>query len=201
MTTQQKTVALLLFPEVEVLDFAGPFEVFSLAATEAGPSPFRVITVAATHGALKAVGGLQVTPDCDLDDCPQADILLIPGGQGSRQAMKDERIMAWLARQARDAEIVASICTGALLLGTLGLLDGLRATTHWTALAELRATSSRIDVQPQARFVDNGKYVTSAGISAGIDMSLYLVERLCGPALVERVVAEMQYDWRMKAAG
>jgi transcriptional regulator GlxA family with amidase domain len=115
--------------------------------------------------------------------------------------MKDDRIMAWLARQVQNAEIVASICTGALLLGTLGLLDGLRATTHWTALAELRATSSRIDVQPQARFVDNGKYVTSAGISAGIDMSLYLVERLCGQALVDRVVAEMQYDWRMKAAG
>ena len=201
MTTPQRTVALLLFPDVEVLDFAGPFEVFSLAATEASPSPFRVITVAATHGSLKAVGGLQVTPDCDLDDCPPPDILLIPGGQGSRQAMKDVKIMAWLSRQARDAEIVASFCTGALLLGTLGLLDGLRATTHWTAMAELRATSSRIDVQPQARFVDNGKILTSAGISAGIDMSLYLVDRLCGRALVDRVVAEMQYDWRMKEAG
>jgi transcriptional regulator GlxA family with amidase domain len=196
-----KTVALLLFPDVEVLDFAGPFEVFSVAALSAEPAPFRVVTVAATTAPISAVGGLKVTPDHDLDSCPQADILLIPGGNGSRAAMRNDKILAWLKAQAAGAEIVASICTGALLLGKIGLLDGLRATTHWTAIEELRAVSNKIDVQPQTRFIDNGKVLTSAGISAGIDMSLYLVIRLCGDALAEMVVQEMEYDWRMKAAG
>lgn len=201
MPARQRIVALLLFPDVEVLDFAGPFEVFSVAAQAIDPAPFRVVTVAASTAQLATIGGLQVVPDTDLDNCPQADILLIPGGNGSRRAMRDEKVMAWLARQAEGAEIVASICTGALLLGKLGLLDGLRATTHWTAIEELRATSPRIDVWPGARFIDNGKYLTSAGISAGIDMSLYLVKRLCGQALVDLVLREMEYDWRMKAAG
>jgi transcriptional regulator GlxA family with amidase domain len=196
-----KTVALLLFPDVEVLDFAGPFEVFSVAALSAEPAPFRVVTVAATTAPISAIGGLKVTPDHDLHSCPQADILLIPGGNGSRAAMRNDKILAWLKAQAAGAEIVASICTGALLLGKIGLLDGLRATTHWTAIEELRAVSNKIDVQPQTRFIDNGKVLTSAGISAGIDMSLYLVKRLCGDALADLVVREMEYDWRVKAAG
>lgn len=201
MTTQQKTVVLLLFPDVEVLDFAGPFEVFSVAADSITPAPFRVVTAAASCNQLTAIGGLKVVPDHDLTSCPQADILLIPGGNGSRNAMRDEQILAWLAQQAARAEIVASICTGALLLGKLGLLDGLRATTHWCAIEELRALSAKIDVQPQARFIDNGKYLTSGGITAGIDMSLYLVKRLAGQALVDLVIREMEYDWRLKAAG
>jgi len=201
LTSQQKTVALLLFPDVEVLDFAGPFEVFSVAALSVDPAPFRVVTVAATTAPILAIGGLKVTPDHDLDSCPQADVLLIPGGNGSRPAMRNDKILAWLKAQVEKAEIVASICTGALLLGKIGLLDGLRATTHWTAIEELRAVSPKIDVQPQTRFIDNGKVLTSAGISAGIDMSLYLVKRLCGDTLADMVVREMEYDWRMKAAG
>jgi transcriptional regulator GlxA family with amidase domain len=201
MPTQQKTVALLLFPDVEVLDFAGPFEVFSVAAQSIDPAPFRVLTVAASKSQLTAIGGLKVVPDHDLTSCPQADVLLIPGGNGSRKAMRDDKIMAWVARQAQGAEIVASICTGALLLGKLGLLDGLRATTHWTAIEELRALSDKIDVQPQARFIDNGKYLTSGGITAGIDMSLYLVKRLGGEKLVDLVIREMEYDWRLQKAG
>jgi transcriptional regulator GlxA family with amidase domain len=196
-----KTVALLLFPDVEVLDFAGPFEVFSVAAQERAPAAFRVVTVAADDAPLHAIGGLKVVPDFTLETAPQADILLIPGGNGSRRAMQDPRILKWVAAQAEGAEIVASICTGALLLGKLGLLDGLRATTHWTAIGELKAISDRIDVQPQARFIDNGKYLTSGGITAGIDMSLYLVRRLTDQALVDLVLAEMEYDWRMRAAG
>lgn len=201
MTAQQKTVALLLFPDVEVLDFAGPFEVFSVAAQSVDPAPFRVVTVSTSRTWLSAVGGLKVVPDHDLESCPQADIVLVPGGNGSRKAMRDDKIMAWLARQAEGAEIVASICTGALLLGKLGLLDGLRATTHWSAIEELRAVSDKIDIQPQARFIDNGKYLTSGGITAGIDMSLYLVKRLGGQTLVDLVIREMEYDWRLRAAG
>jgi transcriptional regulator GlxA family with amidase domain len=196
-----KTVALLLFPDVEVLDFAGPFEVFSVAAQAREPAAFKVVTVALNDAPLDAVGGLTVVPDYALENAPQADILLIPGGNGSRRAMRDQRILEWVAAQARGAEIVASICTGALILGKLGLLDGLRATTHWTAIDELKSVSDKINVQPQARFIDNGKYLTSGGITAGIDMSLYLVKRLTDQALVDMVIAEMEYDWRMKAAG
>jgi transcriptional regulator GlxA family with amidase domain len=196
-----KTVALLLFPDVEVLDFAGPFEVFSVAAQERAPAAFRVVTVATDDAPLHAIGGLKVVPDFTLETAPQADILLIPGGNGSRRAMQDPRILKWVAAQAKGAEIVASICTGARILAKLGLLDGLQATTHWTAIGELKAISDRIDVQPQARFIDNGKYLTSGGITAGIDMSLYLVRRLTDQALVDLVLAEMEYDWRMRAAG
>ncbi|WP_374652353.1 DJ-1/PfpI family protein [Dongia sp.] len=196
-----KTIALLLFPDVEVLDFAGPFEVFSVAGEVRRPAPFRVITVAADKRALAAVGGLSVAPDFTLEEAPQADVLLVPGGKGSRRLLRDARTLAWIGKQAAGAEIVASICTGALPLAKLGLLDGLKATTHAGAMAELRALGPRIDVRPQARFIDNGKYLTSGGITAGIDMSLYLLRRLTDQALVDLVLTEMEYDWRMRAAG
>ena len=202
-TPASKTVALLLFPDVEVLDFAGPFEVFSLASALIDPSPWRVVTVAdsrAGAGPLNTIGGLRVTPDHDLVSCPAADILLVPGGMGSRVAMTDEHLLAWVGRQAKHAQIVASICTGALLLGRLGLLDGLRATTHWGAIDLLRSTAPKAEVLTGTRYVDNGKIVTSAGISAGIDMSLYLVGRLCGPGAAEKVARQMEYDWQVRQA-
>ena len=196
-----KTVALLLFPDVEVLDFAGPFEVFSVAGEVRQPAPFRVITVADGSAVVAAVGGLNVAPHFDLASAPQADVLILPGGKGSRRAMREPRILDWVAKQAANAEVVASVCTGALILGTLGLLDGLKATTHAGAIDELRAVSGKIDVRPAARFIDNGKYLTSGGITAGIDMSLYLLRRLSDQALVDLVVEEMEYDWRQRAAG
>ncbi|WP_374380482.1 DJ-1/PfpI family protein [Dongia sp.] len=196
-----QNVCLLLFPDVEVLDFAGPFEVFSVAGEVRSPKPFNVMTVAAHDASIAAVGGLKVEPLCNLENAPQADILLIPGGKGSRRLLHDQRVLDWVARQAAKAEIVASICTGALILGKLGLLDGLKATTHQCAIEELRQISGRIDIRPQARFIDNGRILTSGGISAGIDMSLYLLERLTDAALVADVVTEMEYDWRMRAAG
>ncbi len=196
-----KTILLLLFPDVEVLDFAGPFEVFSVAGEVRQPAPFRILTVAAEPDQLGAVGNLRIVPHVDLANAPQADILLIPGGKGSRRAMRDQRILDWVAKQAAGAEIVASICTGALILAKLGLLDGLRATTHASALGELRQLSDRIDIRPAARFVDNGRILTSGGITAGIDMSLYLLRRLTDDALVDEVLKEMEYDWHLRAAG
>lgn len=196
-----KTVTLLLFPDVEVLDFAGPFEVFSVASEVRQPAPFRVITVADGASPVAAVGGLNVAPHFNLATAPQADVLIIPGGKGSRPAMREAKILDWVARQADKAEVVASVCTGALILGKLGLLDGLAATTHAGAIGELRAVSDKIDVRPAARFIDNGKYLTSGGITAGIDMSLYLLKRLTDQQLVDLVVEEMEYDWRMRAAG
>ncbi len=201
MNASPMTVALLLFPDVEVLDFAGPFEVFSVAGEVRQPAPFRVITVADGAAPISAVGGLNVAPHVDLAHAPQADVLIIPGGKGSRPAMRAPRILDWVAKQAAGAKVVASVCTGALILGKLGLLDGLKATTHAGSIGELRELSDKIDVRPQARFTDNGKYLTSGGISAGIDMSLYLLRRLTDQALVDLVIEEMEYDWRMRAAG
>jgi transcriptional regulator GlxA family with amidase domain len=201
MPAETKSVVVLLFPDVEVLDFAGPFEVFSVAAQIAKERPMQVMTVAHRKEVLSTVGGLKVVPDHDFGSSPQADILLVPGGMGSRRAVKDEAVLAWLQQQGAGAEIVASICTGALLLGRLGLLDGLRATTHWGAIDLLREIAPRAEVLTETRFVDNGKYLTSAGISAGIDMSLYLVSRLYGAKLAEQTAREMEYDWRMRRPG
>jgi transcriptional regulator GlxA family with amidase domain len=199
-----RNVVILLFPEVEVLDFAGPFEVFSVAAQSAEPQwpafrPFQGMTVATAP--IVTVGGLRVTPHHDLETCPPADILLVPGGMGSRRAIEDRPLLAWIAAQAKMAELTASICTGALLLGRLGLLDGLRATTHWAALDLLREIAPRTTVVPESRYIDNGRILTSAGISAGIDMSLYMVDRLCGAELAQKVARDMEYDWQTREAG
>ena len=201
MSAETKNVMLLLFPDVEVLDFAGPFEVFSVASQNAAPRSIQVMTVSHRKEQLAAVGGLKVVPDHDFASSPQADVLLVPGGSGSRRAVQDEAVLAWLQSQAAGAEIVASICTGALLLGRLGLLDGLRATTHWGAIDLLREIAPRSEVVAEKRFIDNGKYLTSAGISAGIDMSLYLVGRLYGASLAEQTAREMEYDWRVRQSG
>ncbi|HVJ41601.1 MAG TPA: DJ-1/PfpI family protein [Dongiaceae bacterium] len=193
-----RAVAILLFPEVEVLDFAGPFEVFSMAAQLTEPSAFQVFTVASAP--VLTVGGLRVTPGHDFDSCPQADILLLPGGIGSRRAVGDQRLLDWVALQAQGAEVVASICTGALLLGRLGLLDGLRATTHWGALDLLGEIAPKAEIVPNSRYIDNGRILTSAGISAGIDMSLHLVARLCGEEMAVMVARQMEYDGRWRQA-
>lgn len=196
---RSRLVAILLFPEVEVLDFAGPFEVFSMAAESTEPAAFQVVTVA--PGPILTVGGLRVTPDHDFTTCPPADVLLLPGGRGSRRAVEDPAILDWVAKQAKTAEIVASICTGALLLGRLGLLDGMRATTHAGALDLLTKIAPQATVIADSRYIDNGRILTSAGISAGIDMSLYLVSRLCGATVAQSVTHDMEYDWRVRAAG
>jgi len=199
-TSRPLRVALLLFPDVEVLDFAGPFEVFSIAGALTEPRQFDVMTVAAAP--VLTIGGLRVTPSHSFATCPQADILLLPGGMGSRRAVKDQHLLDWIAGQAAGAAIVASICTGALFLGRLGLLDGLQATTHWGALDLLQEMAPAAVVLPNTRYIDNGRIVTSAGISAGIDMSLHLVARLAGEAVAEDVAREMEYEgaWRRPKA-
>lgn len=188
-------VVILLFPEVEVLDFAGPFEVFSVAGQVTAPPLFEVVTVAAAP--LAAAGGLQVIPTHSFATCPQADLLVLPGGSGSRKAVKDRQLLAWIEAQARGAALIASVCTGALFLGRLGLLDGLSATTHWGALDLLREIAPRATVMPDSRYIDNGRIITSAGISAGIDMSLHLVARLAGDAVAVQVAREMEYERRL----
>ncbi|MFT3868609.1 MAG: DJ-1/PfpI family protein [Nibricoccus sp.] len=190
----KKTVAILIFDEVEVLDFAGPFEVFGVANELSKGTAFNLVTAATSRATIRTVNGLKVLPDHTLEDCPAPDALIVPGGAGTRKLLNQPTLLEWLRIKARSAEIVASVCTGALLLGKIGLLDGIRVTTHRQCLDELRAIAPAAIVDPSHRFHDNGKICTSAGISAGIDLSLHLVARLLGPEAAALTASYMEYD-------
>ncbi|MCB1237886.1 MAG: DJ-1/PfpI family protein [Verrucomicrobiae bacterium] len=187
-------LAILIFDDVEVLDFCGPFEVFSVANRDTEPAEFRIYTVANAETVV-ARGGLVVRRHHSLEHCPAPDVLLIPGGAGVRPLLHDPVVTAWIARQATVAQITTSVCTGALLLGKLGLLDGLEATTHHRCIHELEEIAPRAKVSQGRRYIDTGKVITSAGISAGIEMSLHLVGRLLGAAVADEVAARMEYCW------
>lgn len=194
------TVGIYLFDAVEVLDFAGPFEVFSTAARVDGrqepphPPIFVVATIGRGSDPVVARGGLRVQPAFGLEDHPPLDVVIIPGGVVDAELDHPE-VIGWLHVAAAKASVTASVCTGAFLLAAAGLLQGKQATTHWEDLAELRRLFPEIDVVEGRRWVDLGSIVTSAGISAGIDMSLHLVARLVGADLARKTARQMQYDW------
>ena len=188
-----RNVAILLFDDVEVLDFAGPFEVFAVASELHDYALFRVFTVAGSAGPIRARNGLAICPDYPLESAPRPDVLIIPGGGGTRALMHNTAICGWIAATAGQAELTLSVCSGALLLAKAGLLAGLRATTHHQVLELLREVAPDTEVIAGERYVDNGRIVTAAGISAGIDASLYVVGRLCGTAASARTAAYMEY--------
>ena len=190
-----RNLAILIFDNVEVLDFCGPFEVFSVASRFTDPPAFRVVTVAERAGPVLARGGLSVNPYKRLADCPQPDVLLIPGGQGTRKEMHNPALIDWIKQASLKAELILSVCTGALLLAKAGLLDGLEATTHHGAIDLLRQTAPNTIVPAARRFVDNGRVVCSAGIAAGIDMSLHVVSRLLGREVAVKTARQMEYPW------
>lgn len=189
----RRTVALLLFDEVEVLDFAGPFEVFSVTDELAHYSAFRVLTVGVQPGPIRARNGLRVVPDLTLESCPAAEVLIVPGGFGTRALLRQPDVVDWVRRRGHAADQVMSVCTGALVLAQAGLLDGLRVTTHHELLAQLAALAPRATVDASQRFHDNGHVLTAAGISAGIDCSLHLVARLLGAEVARRTADYMEY--------
>jgi transcriptional regulator GlxA family with amidase domain len=193
-SVRRRTVAIVLFDEVEVLDFAGPFEVFSVAGRRRQLDPFAVHTVSERGQSIRARNGLTVTPSHSFETCPPIDILIVPGGFGTRREMKNLVMLEWVAREGRRCELLLSVCTGSLVLGTAGLLDGLAATTHHGALDELRAAAPRSTVHDEARIVDNGRVVVSSGVSAGIDMSLHVVSRLLGDDLAREAARYMEYE-------
>jgi transcriptional regulator GlxA family with amidase domain len=192
----KKTVAILVFDDVEVLDFAGPFEVFAVANELRNNTVFNVVIVAATRATIRAVNGLKLIPEHTPEDCPAPDVLIVPGGAGTRKLLNQPVLLEWIRIKARTAEIVASVCTGALVLGKLGFLDGLKATTHHQCLDELRTIAPAAIVDPSQRFHDNGKFCTAAGISAGIDFSLHLIARLLGPEAAAETARYMEYELR-----
>ncbi len=195
------TVGIYLFDDIEVLDFAGPFEVFSTASRvksrlEPGaPRPFEVFTIADTIRTIKTRGELIVQPHFDITQHPRIDVLIIPGGIITAELQRED-IIDWIAQTALASTITASVCTGAFLLGQAGLLGGKGATTHWEDIADLRSMFPEIHVQTKTRWVDTGQIVTSAGISAGIDMSLHLVARLESEDLAIRTARQMEFDWQ-----
>jgi transcriptional regulator GlxA family with amidase domain len=200
----RRRVLILAFDGVEALDFAGPFEVFTTANRmhqrlhPATPLLFDVASVASVAAAaspvVQARAGLRLLADHALAGSPQADVLIVPGGVVD-QPLADPATLEWIATQARSAQITASVCTGAFLLAASGVVRDARVTTHWEDIAELRERFPALDVVEDQRWVDNGAIVTSAGISAGIDMSLHLVERLAGWALAERTARQMDFAW------
>jgi len=191
-----RNLAILIFEGVEVLDFCGPFEVFSVANAFTDPPAFHVFTVAEKPGPVLTRGGLSVNPHHRLPDCPQPDLLLVPGGQGTRQEMNNAVLTDWIKARSQEAELVLSVCTGALLLAKAGLLDGLEATTHHGAIDLLREVAPKTTVHADRRFVDNGQVICSAGIAAGIDMSLHVVARLLGREVAEQTARQMEYPWQ-----
>ena len=189
----RKNVAILVFDEVEVLDFAGPFEVFAVTDELLSHSEFNVFTVAPMPGTVRARNGLKIVPDYALENCPVTHVLVIPGGFGTRSLLRNPVVLEWIQTRARRAEITMSVCTGALLLAKIGILDGLRVTTHLQALDLLRELAPKAIVDPGARFHDNGPILTAAGISAGIDCSLHVVGRLLGNEASSATAAYMEY--------
>jgi transcriptional regulator GlxA family with amidase domain len=200
MTSARQTVGILIFDDVEVLDFAGPFEVFSRTRLEPGAdsrrtddsAPFDTFTVARDRNGVKAIGGLTVIPHHSFADAPPIDILVVPGGFGTRALLNDEATLAWIRETAARSSQVTSVCTGALLLAKVGLLSGRRATTHWAGLELLASLDPTIQVQRDTRVVSDG-VVTSAGVSAGIDMAFNIVDRLCGRQVADETAHYIEY--------
>lgn len=196
----QHSVGILIFDDVEVLDFAGPYEVFSRTRLVPGvesrrsddSAPFRVFTVAVRADAVVATGGLRVLPDFDLASAPGIDVLVIPGGFGTRSMLHDQPMLDWVRRAAAASARVTSVCTGSLVLAKAGLLAGRRATTHWGALATLAELDPTIRVDAEARVVEDVVF-TSAGVSAGIDMAFAVVEAMHGRAVADETAHYMEY--------
>ena len=188
-------IAIYLYDNAEVLDFAGPFEVFATAKRLAPSSGFNVFLIAEKAGTVQARGGFAVSPHYAIHQHPPIDLLLVAGGVHSAELHKPV-VIDWVSRTAQQAGLVASVCTGAFILAEAGLLDGLEVTTHWEDIPELQSAYPALRVVQGKRWVDQGKWVTSGGISAGIDMSLHLVERLAGRELAEKTARQMEFEWR-----
>ena len=201
------TVGILIFEDVEVLDFCGPFEVFSVTrpigvpTTDETNKPFEVFLVAERPEIVKARGNLLVQPHYTIDNHPPIDVLVVPGVQGTRREVSNRRLIDWIAEVAGQASLRTSVCTGSFLLAEAGILDGRRATTHWASLDRKRLTYPQVTVLDGRRFVDEGNVLTSAGISAGIDLALHLVERLLGREVAEQTARTMEYDWHRDPSG
>jgi transcriptional regulator GlxA family with amidase domain len=195
----ERNVGILVFDDVEVLDFCGPFEVFS-SATRPGEEErderrlYRALIIAEQLREIHCRGGLLVHPHYAIDAHPLLDLIVVPGGFGTRRQIDNPRLLDWIVRQNERTELTTSVCTGAFLLAKIGLLDGKRATTHWASIDWLRDHFPSVTVVNDERVVDAGRVITSAGVSAGIDMALHVVERQHGLDIALETARGMEYE-------
>lgn len=192
-------VGIFIYENAEVLDFSGPFEVFSTASRLSIPEGFfNVFLVAEEAFTVCARGGYTINPHYSFNDHPKIDLLIVVGGIHFEE-LKKPSVIHWVSTMANNATIVASVCTGAFLLAEAKLLSNLKVTTHWEDIEDLRTSYQDITVVENQRWVDQGKFITSGGISAGIDMSLHLVSRLVDLKLAETTAKQMEFEWRKNA--
>ena len=195
-----KKLGIVIFDEIEVLDFCGPFEVFSVTRLNEErrreeASPFEILLISQSSQPVKATGGMKVIPDVTFDHCPPVDILVVPGGWGTRREMNNQAMLSFVRTRASEVETLASVCTGAFILGNAALLDGLCATTHWRSLQTLQDLFPKVTVDSKSHVVKAGKVITSAGISAGIDMALLVVAQHYGEAIARATARHMEYTF------
>ena len=198
---KKKNVGIFIFELVEILDFSGPYEVFSsarltkksIASIHNLNEVFNVFTISENKKQITTTGGLKVKSDFILRNCPTLDILIIPGGVGTRKLLYNKKVLDWLLLN-KDVEVLASVCTGSLLLAKAGLLKEKKATTHWGALKLLKKLSPSTQILTNKKFVYD-KYYTSAGVSAGINMSLHIIEKLLGKKIARNTAKYIEYDY------
>ena len=194
MPDSAKMIGILLFPDVEELDAIGPWEVLAFWSRQFPQDGWSVTTLSESGGLVECAKGLGVRAEHSYADAPPLDVLIYPGGHGTRRHLTDPGQLEWVREQRRRTELLASVCTGSLVFAAAGLLKNRPATTHWASLHLLAELDSTIEVRADDRFVDDGDVITSAGISAGIDMALHLVARLGGTRRAQDVRRGIQYD-------
>ena len=194
MTASVKHIGIVLFPDVEELDAVGPWEVLSYWTRAHPEDGYAVCCLAEAGGLIRCANGLTVQAHYSFADAPPLEVLIYPGGQGTRPQLSDQGTLDWVRRERAVVPLMTSVCTGSLVYAAAGLLSGRPATTHWASLDLLTELDPTIDVRRDKRFVDDGDVVTSAGISAGIDMALHLVARLASPDRAREIRRAIQYD-------
>lgn len=186
----KRTLGILLFPGFELLDAYGPLEMWGNVGKQ-----LKIVVIAAEKGEVASAQGPKSLAEYSFDDCPQLDLILVPGGFGAIRAAQDEKTLGWLRGRSKDAEITMSVCNGASILAAAGLLDGRRATTNKAFWNLATAPGKNVNWIKQARWVDDGNIVTSSGVSAGMDMSLHVIARLYGETLAIRLANLTEYEW------
>ena len=190
----ERTVGVVLFPGFELLDVFGPLEAFGNL-----PGMFRVVLVAEEAGPVASAQGPRAVADHGFADCPKLDVMLVPGGIGTREEAENPALLGWLGGRAAEAEVVTSVCTGAALLARAGVLDGRRATTNKAFFQWVADQGPKVEWVREARWVEDGKFATSSGVSAGIDMALAVIARLVGREVSDNVARAMEYEWHTDA--
>lgn len=189
-----RNTAILIFNDVEVLDFTGPYEVFNAANAVSEQKLFNVFTIANKKEMIAARNGLKIFSDYSIDSSPLPDILIIPGGNGRKIEMNNKHLQNWIIEKFENLEYLLSVCTGSFIIANTGLLDGLKATTHHSAFDEFKKSFPEIDLVKDKKFVDNGKIVTAAGVSSGINMSLHIINKLFGEELRLKTADYIEFD-------